>query len=201
MKAYAQSAGYAEQALQSVKIVQAYGNELLELKNYVKYLARAKKQKFESQIMVSFGFALLFGVIFFFYAYSLYMGGLLRWKEVRENGELYSGGRVLSIMFCIMFGAMSMGGLGPAMTAIQQGRVATRLALNVIDHVPKVNPDAKGVILSAESLKGQIKFDNVSFTYPSRPDTPVLQDFTCTFEAGKTTALVGPSGSGKSTII
>jgi ABC-type multidrug transport system fused ATPase/permease subunit len=29
----------------------------------------------------------------------------------------------------------------------------------------------------------------------------VLKDFTCTFEAGKTTALVGPSGSGKSTII
>ena len=201
MKAYAQSAGYAEQALQSIKIVHAYGNELLELKNYVKYLARAKKQKFESQIMVSFGFALLFGVIFFFYAYSLYMGGLLRWKEVRENGELYSGGRVLSIMFCIMFGAMQMGGMGPAMTAIQQGRVATRLALNVIEHVPKVNPDAKGAIISAESLKGKIQFDNVSFSYPSRPDMQVLQDFTCTFEAGKTTALVGPSGSGKSTVV
>ena len=42
MKAYAQSAGYAEQALQSVKIVHTYGNELLELKNYVKYLDRAK---------------------------------------------------------------------------------------------------------------------------------------------------------------
>lgn len=42
---------------------------------------------------------------------------------------------------------------------------------------------------------------DVCFTYPSRPDNPILKSFTCTFEAGKTTALVGPSGSGKSTII
>ena len=48
MKAYSQSAGYAEQALQSIKIVHTYGNELLELKNYVKYLDRAKQQKFKS---------------------------------------------------------------------------------------------------------------------------------------------------------
>jgi hypothetical protein len=52
------------------------------------------------------------------------MGGVLRWEEVKEGDELYTGGRVLSIMFCIMFGAMQMGGLGPAMSAIQQGRVA-----------------------------------------------------------------------------
>jgi len=42
MKAYAQSAGYAEQALQSVKIVHTYCNELVELTNYTKYLGRAK---------------------------------------------------------------------------------------------------------------------------------------------------------------
>jgi len=42
MKAYAQSAGYAEQALQSVKIVHTYCNEILELDNYTKYLGRAK---------------------------------------------------------------------------------------------------------------------------------------------------------------
>ena len=75
------------------------------------------------------------------------------------------------------------------------------MALNVIEHIPKVNSDAKGAIISAESLKGKIQFDNVSFSYPSRPDMQVLQDFTCTFEAGKTTALVGPSGSGKSTVV
>jgi hypothetical protein len=42
MKAYAQSAGYAEQALQSIRIVQTYGREMLEYNNYTKYLDRAR---------------------------------------------------------------------------------------------------------------------------------------------------------------
>lgn len=50
-------------------------------------------------------------------------------------------------------------------------------------------------------MKGHIEFKNVSFAYPSKKDISVLKQFSCVFEAGKTTALVGPSGSGKSTII
>ena len=43
MKAYAQSSGYAEQALQAIKVPFTYGNELLESRNYDKYLLRAKE--------------------------------------------------------------------------------------------------------------------------------------------------------------
>jgi len=43
--------------------------------------------------------------------------------------------------------------------------------------------------------------NNVSFRYPTRQELQVLKNFSVTFEAGKTTALVGPSGCGKSTII
>jgi ATP-binding cassette subfamily B (MDR/TAP) protein 1 len=50
-------------------------------------------------------------------------------------------------------------------------------------------------------MQGLYEFKNVEFTYPSRPDHKILKSFSCVFEAGKTTALVGPSGSGKSTII
>jgi ABC-type multidrug transport system fused ATPase/permease subunit len=50
-------------------------------------------------------------------------------------------------------------------------------------------------------IRGRIEFKNVTFRYPTRPEQKVLDDFTCTFEEGKTTAIVGASGSGKSTII
>ena len=46
-----------------------------------------------------------------------------------------------------------------------------------------------------------IVFQDVHFTYPTRPDTAVLKGLNARFEKGKTTALVGPSGSGKSTIV
>lgn len=50
-------------------------------------------------------------------------------------------------------------------------------------------------------MKGHVEFKNITFKYPSRDDLTVLDNLSCTFEAGKTTAIVGPSGCGKSTII
>ena len=47
-----------------------------------------------------------------------------------------------------------LGAGGPAVTAIQQGRVAMKLALNVIDKIPIVNPDVKGIKLDPSQLKG-----------------------------------------------
>ena len=50
-------------------------------------------------------------------------------------------------------------------------------------------------------MTGNVDFQNVHFTYPSRPGVPVLEGFNISIKSGQTLALVGPSGSGKSTII
>ncbi|VDK75519.1 unnamed protein product [Litomosoides sigmodontis] len=50
-------------------------------------------------------------------------------------------------------------------------------------------------------IKGEVKFDSVSFTYAARPNNPVLQDISFTVHPGQTVALVGPSGGGKSSIV
>ena len=71
-----------------------------------------------------------------------------------------------------------------------------------MDHVPGIVADKKdSKQVGRDHIKGRIEFKNVDFTYPSRQELRVLKNFSCIFEEGKTTALVGPSGSGKSTII
>jgi ATP-binding cassette subfamily B (MDR/TAP) protein 1 len=50
-------------------------------------------------------------------------------------------------------------------------------------------------------MVGSIKLQEVSFAYSTRSSSKVLNNLSLTFEAGKTTALVGASGSGKSTIV
>ena len=83
-----------------------------------------------------------------------------------------------------------------------EAKIAGRMAVNVIDNVPSVQANEKGTsAVSHETIKGNIEFKNVVFNYPTRKDFDVLKDFCCTFEAGKTTALVGFSGSGKSTVV
>lgn len=52
-----------------------------------------------------------------------------------------------------------------------------------------------------DDYDGQISFDNVSFSYPSAPEVPVLENFNLTLGAGKFIGIVGQSGSCKSTVI
>lgn len=58
----------------------------------------------------------------------------------------------------------------------------------------------QGATIPFNKLTGEIRFENVTFAYPSRPDQIVLRDFSLTLKPGQTVALVGASGSGKSTV-
>ena len=55
--------------------------------------------------------------------------------------------------------------------------------------------------MKPNEVLGEITLERVKFSYPSRPDVPIVKDLSLTFPAGKTAALVGASGSGKSTVI
>lgn len=55
--------------------------------------------------------------------------------------------------------------------------------------------------LSQDTCEGNLEFREVSFSYPCRPEAPVLQDMSLNIEKGKTIAFVGSSGCGKSTCI
>ena len=198
IRGYAQSAGYAEQALSAIRIVHTFGQEKLELTNYSKYLERARQVGNKKNIKSSFFMGALYFAMFGFYGYTFFFGGYLRYSG---NSE-YTGGTIITVLFCVIMGCMQLGFSGVHLQGILEGRVAGKMVFDVIDHTPEMNKNqatAEKVVRS--ELKGHIEFKNVNFTYPTRRELQVLKNFTCTFEAGKTYALVGPSGSGKSTII
>lgn len=56
-------------------------------------------------------------------------------------------------------------------------------------------------LLRPDSMEGNIQFENVTFSYPSRPDHAVLHDFSLVIPTNSTAALVGASGAGKSTVV
>jgi ABC-type multidrug transport system fused ATPase/permease subunit len=87
------------------------------------------------------------------------------------------------------------------MKAVAEGRVAGKLAFDIIDRKPNIDQDKNVGKGTVDNLKGAIEFKNVDFFYPSRPDHQVLTNFSFKFQVGKITAIVGPSGSGKSTIV
>ena len=76
--------------------------------------------------------------------------------------------------------------------------VSMKNLLRVMKRTPEI-PFKGGKTIP--SLKGSIKFENISFVYPSRSDVRVLEKFSLDIKAGTSVALVGPSGSGKTTIV
>ncbi|KAM9454250.1 antigen peptide transporter 2-like [Clarias gariepinus] len=67
-----------------------------------------------------------------------------------------------------------------------------------LDRKPEVSTDGT---LEPEELKGHISLQNITFSYPTRPDLNVLEDFSLELKPGKMTALVGISGGGKTTCV
>jgi len=67
--------------------------------------------------------------------------------------------------------------------------------------LPMYEIDSSSSKGSKHKITGRISFQNVCFSYPTRPNQPVLDDFCLDIEAGTTVAIVGPSGGGKSTTV
>ena len=69
----------------------------------------------------------------------------------------------------------------------------------IIDKNPTI-PFDHGLIPKTGNLKGNISFDNIDFSYPSRPDICVLKNLSLHVPSDHVMAVVGGSGSGKSTL-
>ena len=102
----------------------------------------------------------------------------------------------------LLFG-MELIGQSLALTPnFESAKIAARRVLNLLDQTKKHKNKSSSQKKISKVLKGKIEFDNVYFSYPSRPDLDVLRGFTATvLHPHKTVALVGPSGCGKSTCI
>jgi ATP-binding cassette subfamily B protein len=62
-------------------------------------------------------------------------------------------------------------------------------------------PEPANPVAPPEPARGEIRFEDVTFTYESRPESPALEGVGFTVAPGETVALVGPSGAGKTTVL
>ncbi|VVC27557.1 Hypothetical protein CINCED_3A016539 [Cinara cedri] len=122
----------------------------------------------------------------------LYSGGLLVSEQAISVGELSS------FLLYAAYTGVSIGGLSTFYSDINRGLGASSRIWEIIDRKPSI--PISGGLKPLTGPKGDISFQNIVFSYPNRPDAPIINGLNLEIPSGQRYALVGHSGSGKSTL-
>jgi ABC-type multidrug transport system fused ATPase/permease subunit len=191
-----------EESMQSIRTVKAYTNEAFERNRYVNKLEEVVRIALKAASMrglfAGFIILVLFGSLFF----VMWQAALLVQAGTMASGDLFN-----FVVFTGIIGA-AIASLGSFYTEIVAAVGATDRILDILENpaelklAPVSAPAAKSPASEAlPRFDGHIQYENVQFSYPTRPDVTVLKGIDLDISPGSKIALVGASGSGKSTIV
>ncbi len=190
----AASSGNAGEALGAVQTVQAFTHEQASRKqfgdmtetSYVVSLRRIQTRAVLTVIVIFLVFSGIVGV--------LWMGA----NDVRI-GVMTEGVLIQFVIYSIIMSG-SVAALSEIWSELQRAAGATERLVELLNVQDTVNDPANTTPLT-EPVRGEIRFDEVTFHYPARPKHVALDHLTLSVQPGETVAFVGPSGAGKTTVI
>lgn len=184
---------YLDEALHEIRTVQAYTHEPIDRQDFAQRVEAA----FETARMRIRDRALLVATVILFVFGAV---GIILWIGGHDvvAGRI-SGGQLSAFVFYAVLVASAVGALSEVAGEIQRAAGATERLFELLAVEPTIKaPDAP--VALPRPARGTLSFDDVTFHYPSRPDTPALDRLNLAVRAGEKLALVGPSGAGKSTV-
>jgi ATP-binding cassette subfamily B protein len=188
----ADTSGLAGETLNAIQTVQAFTLENLHSERY----SKAVEDSFHVAIrrsrvraaMTAIGTMMIFGAVTF----VLWQGA----HRVLDN-EM-TAGELSQFLIYAVYVAISAATLSEMWGEVQR-------AAGAMERLVELNTATPAIVAPPNPREfptppvGRISFDNVSFRYPSRPESKALDRFSLAIEPGENVAFVGPSGAGKST--
>lgn len=181
----------AEERLGNVKTSQAFVGERQEVRRYNQQIRKVFALRKREGIVTST-----------FMSSTLWAGNisflvmLTVGNSFIQSGAMTTGDLTSFVMYA-MFAGMGMMDIFYTYTEIMRGSgVASRL-FELLDKQPRI---AQSGGRRVQSAQGTVKFDNVHFAYPTRPDAKIFNGLNFEIPSGSNACIVGPSGRGKSTI-
>ncbi|KAF9595279.1 hypothetical protein IFM89_038414, partial [Coptis chinensis] len=193
-ESYANAGIIAEQAVAQVRTVYSYVGETETLNSYSDAISNTLKLGYKAGIAKGLGIGCTYGIACMSWALVFWYAGVFI-----RNGQT-DGGKAFTAIFSAIVGGISLGQSFSNLGAFSKGKAAGYKLMEIIEQKPSIVQDLSGAKCLTD-VKGDIEFKDVTFSYPSRPDVIILRDFSISFPAGKSVAVVGGSGSGKSTVV
>jgi ATP-binding cassette subfamily B protein len=184
---------HLDESLHEIRTVQAYGHEDADRAHFAARVeatfATARQRIRQRALLVAAVILLVFGAI-----------GVILWIGGHDvvAGRI-SGGELSAFVFYAVIVASSVGALSEVVGDVQRAAGATERLFELLAVDPVIRAPAKPVAMPTPA-RGTLRFDDVTFHYPSRPDAKALDAFSLDVRAGENIALVGPSGAGKTTV-
>ncbi len=189
----ADASALAGEILNAVPTVQAYTQEQREAKRFadsaeLSFLTAIRRSRVRALLTALIIMAVMGTIIF-----VLWIGANL----VHSGGM--TGGQLASFILYAVLVAGGVSTMAEVWGDVMRAAGATERLLELLH--------AKSTIIEVEQLqtlqqpgKAEIKFENVTFRYPSRMQTAALDEISLNIGSGESVALVGPSGAGKTTV-
>ncbi len=189
----ADTAARGTETLNAVPTVQAFTQENYERRAF----AAAVERAFDFARRRTLARAVLTAVAIFTAFASLATVGLVGLHDM-VLGRLSGGDLVAFIIYGFLTGG-GVGALSETWGDLQRAAGASERLMELLHKVPAIRPPANPLPLPPRP-GGAVRFENVTFQYPARPDFKALNNFSLDVASGEAVALVGPSGAGKSTV-
>jgi ATP-binding cassette, subfamily B, bacterial len=184
---------YIDEALHEIRTVQAYGHEDVDRSRFgerVEAAFETATQRIRQRaLLVAAVILLVFGAV-----------GVILWIGGHDvvAGRI-SGGQLSAFVFYAVIVAGAVGTISEVVGDLQRAAGATERLFELLAVEPTIRAPEQPRAMPANA-RGTVVFADVSFRYPSRPDTPALDAFSLDVKAAEKVALVGPSGAGKTTV-
>jgi ABC-type multidrug transport system fused ATPase/permease subunit len=191
----ADSGNIVQETFHGISIVKAFTSEFYEISRYVKSLKAVVSTAISNAryrgAFVAFMIFSLFGTL----AFVVWFGG----RMIQDGSGFTIGSLIMFVIFSMFVGG-TFAGFADMFSQLQKTLGATQSVREILRSDGET-VDIKQIVVEPQHiLKGNVRFEHVAFSYPSRKDVTVLKDLSLTAKDGEQIAIVGPSGAGKSTI-
>ncbi|CAF1490292.1 unnamed protein product [Adineta steineri] len=205
LNTYSKAEQIAQEVFSSLRTVLSFNGRKYQQKQYEKELKLNEWFTVRKDIAFGTFFGWLFFINFLVYSIGFTFGSILMSDDTHHTLTI-SEILIVVNMFAQALGFLNA--IGPFFQSISEAQGAAVSVFRLIDEVHDENLNEREILeenisdeKSISNINGDIEFDNVSFSYPSRENATALNNLKFIARANQTTALVGSSGCGKSTCV